>query len=391
MTALRLIFAYLRDRPFSAALYACMLAIGVAAATALLLFSEQSHARLTRDARHVDLVIGHKGSPLQLVLSAVFHADIPTGNVPYAEVDRLRHDRRVTIAAPIALGDSAGGFRIVGTDESFLTLHEAHLAQGAAFARPFDAVLGASAARGLHVQVGETFAGAHGLGAGGDAHEAHPYRVAGVLAPTGAVIDRLILTPHESVWELHGAPQGEARETTAILLRTRSPLFALSLRQEINAATPYLAARPADETTRLFTLIGQGAALMQAFAYVLIGAAALATFATLLSALRERRGDIALLRVMGATRATVFTILLGQGLVIAGAGVLLGVGAGHGLVEAMARVSTQAESFGLTGLRFYPSEGWIILGGLMAGALAALAPAWSAYRTDIARTLAEAS
>ncbi|MDX2238048.1 MAG: ABC transporter permease [Hyphomonadaceae bacterium] len=413
MIAARLIFAYLRDRPLSAFLFALLTAIGVAAAAALTLFAAQSEARLTRDARHIDLVVGHKGSPLQLVLSAVFHADVPTGNLPYAEAERLQRDRRVLAAVPIAMGDSVRGVRIIGAPNALFDLYDARITRGRAPQAPFEAALGAQAARQLGLDVGATFVGAHGLGDGGGAHDAHPYRVVGVLSETGAALDRLAVTPHESVWTLHppatagatlqvehhdhahaddAAPLRDPQsETTAILVRTRSPLFALSLKQEINAATPYMAARPAEETSRFFALIGQGAAALQAFAALLIAAAALATFATLLTALRAQRGDIALLRVMGATRLTVFAVLLGQGLAIAAFGALIGLALGHGAIEIFARVSPQAQGFGLTGFAFAPEE-WIILAGaLVAGALAALAPALAAYRTDIARTLSEAA
>jgi putative ABC transport system permease protein len=287
-------------------------------------------------------------------------------------------------------------------------------------------VLGASAAERLGAKLGDTLASAHGLGEGGERHKHGSYVVVGILAPTGAVIDRLALTPLESVWTLHethlpvgaeriGGLQGRAptttlpapaqhthahteavthsapdHEVTAVLVRTRSPIAGPRMKREINQDTAVLAARPADEAARLFVLVGAGAQAFRTFAYVLIATAALSVFATLLAALNDRRGDVALLRTMGATRLMIFGLLMLHGLVIAGLGVALGLALGHGLLHAASQILPQARDFGLTGMDWRPGEIWIAIAGLGAGALAALVPAVAAYRTDIARTLAEA-
>jgi putative ABC transport system permease protein len=421
-TALSLVFAYLRARPLSNLLYVIMLGLGVAASVALLLFSDQTTRRLERDAANVDLVVGHKGSPLQLVMSAVFHADAPAGNIPADTVARLRGDPRVKRAIPVALGDSLGPFRIVGAPMDVLSLYDARLALGVGYEAPFEAVIGVDVARARGLEVGGQFVGAHGLGGDGHEHAETPYTVVGVLARTGTVADRLILTSLESVWDVHGiahdhyqdaeehdhdhsddapapAPQGifvnrsriEApkADVTAVLVQVIAPMGGLALQRELNRDTTLLAARPAEEAARVFRLVGVGGQVLQAFAFILIAAAAASVFTTLFAALRERRGEIALLRAMGATRGTVFAVLAGQGLVIAVFGVLLGLAGGHGLVELLARVSPQAEGFGLTGLTWHPGEWVIALGGALVGLLAALPAAIGAYRTDIAKTLSE--
>jgi len=389
MIAVSVILANLRDRPATFALQAFLLAIGVAMATALLLFSAQSETRLARDARGVDLVIGAKGSPLQLVMSAVFQADAPTGNLPFETAMRLATDQRVAIAAPIGLGDAFGAHRIVGADERYLSLAGARVGAGRLHRAPMEAVLGAAAARATGLRIGDRFQGGHGLTGGGDIH-ADEYTVTGILTPTGAVIDRVIVTPLESLWSTHGAAAEAAKETTAVLVRTRTPFAAMSLQREINADTALVAARPAEEMARLHVLVATGADVMQAFAVVMIMAAALSVFVTLLSALRDRRGEIALLRAMGATRSSVFTVLLGQGALTAFFGTLTGLLAGHVLLEALSHASVQARGFGLTGWAFDPRELWIAGAGVGAGVLAALGPAVTAYRTDISVTLAEA-
>lgn len=399
MIALPLIFAYFRERPFAAALQALLLALGVATAIALLLFNTQSQSRLARDAQAIDLVIGAKGSGLQLVLSSVFHADTPVGNMLLPDAQRIIQDPRVKAAQIINLGDSVGGYRLVGAAPDIIEFYGAQLATGIAHNAPFEAVMGAEAAARLNLSPGASFVSAHGLGQGGGAHDEHLYKVTGVLAPTGSVIDRLIFTPLASVWQAHGAPESHDQKeqvqiaqtpaVTAILIQTRTPLAALQMKRDVNETAPFMAARPADEMGRLFSLVGLGVEVFRAFALILISAAALSVFAALLGALRERRGDIALLRAMGATRGSVFAILLGQGLIIAAVGGIVGVALGHGAIALLARLSPQAAGFGLTGAAFTPGELWVFCGSLAAGALAALIPAVQAYRTDITKTLSE--
>ena len=113
MTLAGISLAYLRSRPLASALNLLLLALGVATITVLLLATEQLESRMGRDARGIDLVAGAKGSPMQLVLSAVFHLDAPTGNIPLADANALAKNRMVKKAIPLALGDSYKSFRIV--------------------------------------------------------------------------------------------------------------------------------------------------------------------------------------------------------------------------------------------------------------------------------------
>ena len=204
---LKLAWAYLRDRPLTTALNILLLAIAVAMLVLLLQFGTQAQDRFERDAKGIDLVVGAKGSPLQLILSSIFHVDQPTGNIPQTSLGLLRSDPAVKRVIPLALGDNFDGYRIVGTDQGFLALHEASLATGTTFDAPMSAVIGAQVAAETGATVGQRFIGSHGLEHedGSDSgHDHAPFQVTGILAPTGGVIDRLILTPVESVWTVHG-------------------------------------------------------------------------------------------------------------------------------------------------------------------------------------------
>lgn len=388
MSMVRLAWAYLAARPLATLLNIAMLAIGVGTLVLLLLFTTQAEERLARDASPVDLVVGAKGSPLQLILSSVLQADVPTGNIPLAEARRLAANPMVATATPIALGDTFRGHRIVGSDASYLALYGATVAQGRVFAAPMEAVIGADVARRFGVGTGAELAGSHGLGTTGTPHEGHAYRVVGVLARTGTVIDRLVVTPLESVWEVHaehhdGKPAGEGdREITALLVKYRTPLAAALMPRQVNATTSMQAAAPAYEMARLMNLVGVGVDVLRLFALVLMATAAVSIVAALMSALQERRYDLALLRVLGARPAALFALVAAEGMTLVAAGVILGLVLGHAAAGVLGSWIARSNAWSISGFAWQPAEGWIALAVLAAGAITCLIPAFQAYRRD---------
>jgi putative ABC transport system permease protein len=417
MNLFRLVLAYVRRRPLSTVLVVALLALGVATIALTLLVGKELEARLHRDAAGIDLVVGAKGSPLQLVLAGVYHVDVPPGNIPLAAVATLRANPLIREAIPLALGDSFRGFRIVGTEPSLLALYGGTPAAGRVWQAPMEAVLGAEVARATGLGVGAAFAGSHGLGEGGGEHGAEPYRVVGVLAPTGTVVDRLVLTAVASVWAVHAAHHGEpagaapaaagpaaraddhghgaepdddaAREVTLVLVRYASPVAAASLPRAINRESALVAASPALETARLLTVFGVGIDLVRGFAVLLVAASALMLFVALAQSLEERRYDLAILRTLGATRAQVAFVLVAESLLLTAAGTLLGLALAHGLALAAAALVPQAAPLAAAAGRF-PIEEWAVAGlALTAGILAAIWPSWRAWRLDVAATLAD--
>ena len=398
MNALRLAWAYLAARPVLTALHVAMIAIGVGTLVLLILFLHQTERRLAADAQPVDLVVGAKGSPLQLILSSVLHVDVPTGNVPYAEARKVAAHPMVALAVPLALGDSHRGFRIVGTTADYLGLYGGQVAAGRAFAREMEAVVGADVARRGGVALGARFAGSHGLSAGGPAHDAEPYEVVGVLAPTGTVLDRLVVTPLESVWhvhESHGAKEGgeahahdaEKQDITAMLIRYRTPLAAASLPRLVNATTVLQSASPAYENARLMNLVGVGVDAMRVFAALLMATAAVSVFVALTSALQERRHDLALLRMLGAPPSSLVALVAAEGVTLVVAGVILGFGLGHGATEALGRWLARTQPWSITGLAFEPAELGVAAAVLAGGLATCLVPALQAYARDPALLL----
>jgi putative ABC transport system permease protein len=393
MNAATLAWRALRHKPLASGLNLLLVGIGIAMMTFILGVSTQLEERAERDAQGIDLVVGAKGSPLQLILSSVYHADIPTGNISDTALAALAAQPLVRFAIPLALGDNFHGFRIVGSTTALLDHYGAHLAHGTLFKQAMQAVFGAQAARETGATLGARFAGSHGLAAGGELHAHAPYTVAGILQPTGTVLDRLILTPVASVWQVHETDPDEQttatpeRELTAVLVQYASPLAAISLPRWVNGQPRLQAAQPAFEAARLFNLLGVGIDVLRAIAAGVLLVAALSLFVALYGALEERKTDLAILRTLGASPAKLLRLLLAQGLLLSLTGAALGWLLGHagvgllGLLESMQGLNLQA-------WRIAPDEAWLPVIAVAVGLLAAAIPAARAYRTDIAATLA---
>ena len=411
MNAVLLGLRTISRRPLPAVLTVLLLMLGIATVVVLLLFERAFEDRLGRDARGIDLVVGAKGSGLQLVLSSVFHIDVPTGNVQLADLRDLARHPMVASVIPLSLGDAYRGFRIVGTTPAYVDHYAGRLAEGRLWERSMEAVIGARAARVTGLRTGRSFIGAHGLeGDSGFHHDEDPYQVVGVLRETGSVLDRLILVNSESVWEVHavhgaagaapatgetegnslehGLPPGDG-EITVMLVRYRTPIAAVSLPRAINAGTALQAASPAQETARLFYLVGTGLDAFRAFAGVLIAASALSLFIALWHAMHEQRYDLAVMRTLGASRGRILRFVLVQGAVLGVAGAALGVALGHAAGWLLAIWLERVRSLSLGALGWVPEEGLVVAGAVFIALVASVVPAVRAYRLDVATVLLE--
>lgn len=413
-----LALAYLRDRPLTSALNLLLLAIAVAMLVLLVQASAQASARFERDAQGVDLVVGAKGSPLQLILSSIFHVDQPTGNIPLEAGALLARDPSVARVVPLALGDNFRGYRIVGTDAGFATLYDLKLAEGRNFSAPMEAVLGAEVARTTGAHLGQKFIGSHGLVEEDGQEQGHdhaPFITTGILMPTGGVADRLILTSVESVWQVHGieghSDDHETNEAsanhdhdqtmttgrgspepeyTALLVTYRNATGAMRVPTMINRQSALQAAVPATETARLLDLLGAGLEGLRIFGWLLAATGGLAILVALVGMVRSREGDLALLRVMGASRTQVFGTVMLEGVFTALVGTVLGWIAAHLMIMAARANFPALAELGLAAWRPLWSELAVALGVIAIGALAALVPAVAVYRLDPARVLARA-
>lgn len=413
MNTLLLVWSYLKSKPLNTALNIVLLSLGIAVIIVLLLFNKQLEEKISENARGIDLVVGAKGSPLQLILCNIFHIDFPTGNINLAEAERIAKNRLVKNAIPLALGDSYQAYRIIGTNQAYGRLYAADLQQGEWFQHELEVTLGANVAAMAKLKVGDEFASAHGLTSGGHAHEENNFVVKGILKKSNTVLDNLILTSVESVWHVHDlntegdnahhggdttftasqlvpsiAAGDSTKEITALLIQYRSAMGAIQLPRFVNGQSRLQAASPAFETARLFSILGVGVDILMAFAYVLIFISALSIFIALYNSLKERRYDLAIMRSMGATRLKLVFTILTEGIVLTFLGSTIGILLGHGVVLLMTGLLEEAQKAGINGIVFYAEE-WIILAAsLLLGVVCALIPAGQAYRTDISRVLA---
>jgi putative ABC transport system permease protein len=419
MTLLNLSWANLRDKALSSFLSTLLMALGVCLISLLLLLNTQLTEKFTKNIRGIDLVVGAKGSPLQLILSSVYQIDSPTGNISLDEANRFMRNPLVKRAIPMAMGDSYRTFRIVGTNEKYLTHFEAKIAQGRVFQQPLEAVVGARVAEATGLKLGDRFAGSHGFDDEGHVHGDQQYRVVGILDFNNSVVDQVIVTSVESVWKIHegeeggstaadelveagppgtgpdsagtaaGAPDAPSQELTSLLLEFRNPMGNILIPRSINENTRMQAASPAVEINRLFDLLGVGVDTLRYLALAIIVIAAISVFVSLYNSLKERRYEMALMLSMGATRGRLFLLLLLEGLFIGLIGFVVGIVLSRLGFFALAQGVERSFHYDFRTFTLLPEEGLLLLATVGIAVLAAALPSLSIYRLDISRTLAD--
>jgi putative ABC transport system permease protein len=449
LTALiSLAWGYLRERKDLSVLSIIIIALAVAMVLVTILVNHQMQGRLERDAQGIDMVVGAKGSPLQLVLASVYHLDVPTGNISLDEANKIAANPMIKQVVPLSMGDTLKGYRIIGTQiksegkqRNLVEHYGGKFAQGRMFEKTMEAVLGAEVAQTTGLAVGQSFAGSHGLGESGEAHADTPFTVTGILQPTGTALDRLVITSTQSVWSVHGlhdhddakaqadtkpdlgltaeqlhelavkemeagevgnkaqssapvvaqsaesakpAKLAPPKEITAMLVQFASPLAAATLPRQINAQSALQAASPALETGRLMLLVGAAGQALQVLAVVLAGVALICVFIAIKANLASAKYDLATLRLLGAKPHQLGLLLVFQGVLLAVIGGILGFGLAHGMVAGLGAKLAQAKQLSLSGGVVLPVEFAVLAVVLVLGVLASTWPAWSAYRISVA-------
>ncbi|MDX2033774.1 MAG: FtsX-like permease family protein [Blastocatellia bacterium] len=407
----------MRQYALSTLITALSIALGSGLVMAVFAIRTQAYRAFTGGEAGFDAVLGARGSQLQLVLNAVFHLETSPGNIPWTMYEQLRRDPRVTLAIPYAVGDSYRGFRIVGTTSNIFT--EFEYSQGRKFqvepgGRFFadgtrEAVIGSFAAQANGLRVGATFNPYHGLIHDERQRHKDQYTVVGVLAPMNSPSDRVIWIPIDGVYRMSGhvlrgsgelfRPQeGEAipeesKEVSAVMLKLRDPQSGFQLDQTINkqgkAAT--LAWPVGRVMAELFDKLGWMNRILELVAWLVIVVAAGSILASIYNTINERRREFAILRALGARRATVFAVIVTESAAIA----LLGSLGGY-VVYAGILIATKAVVKAQTGvvLAVWQMETMLWLTPLVmiaVGMLAGLIPAYKAYRTNVAEHLAPIS
>ncbi len=438
-------------RPLSSLLSIMLLAFGVGIIILLMGASKKLEKQFTQNIKGIDMVVGAKGSPLQLILSAIYQVDAPTGNIPLAEFQKLAKNPMVEQAIPLAYGDNFQGYRIIGTTQDYPTNYGGELAEGNWWEKTGEVVLGSRAADLTELKIGDNFHGSHGVSNALDEHDHFEYQVVGILRPTGTVVDKLILTNVESVWAVHQETEGSRQETasesenhhhendhhdhaehetknaehshdhetqnsehgttnsghphkpetrnlkpetsseiTAGLIFFRNPMGMMMLPRMVNQNTPMQAALPSIEVNRLFSLMGAGVQTLRILAILIVAISAISVFISLLISLRERKSELALMRSLGAGSGQIFWIILVEGLLVSLAGFVVGFAFGKLAFYLLGGLAEQSYQFDFSGGWISAQELWLLPITLGIGFLAALIPAIQAYRIDISKTLSNA-
>lgn len=389
-------------RPLNATLNLIIFATGIGIITMLGLVQNQFENQFQRNIEGIDMVMGASGSPLQLILSAVYHIDAPTGNIDLPEAEKWMKHPYIASAIPLAYGDSYLSFPMVGTNHDYAQHFGAELSQGKWYQKNYEVVIGSTVADKLKLKMGDSFYSTHGQQEGGEAHEANSWRVAGILKPTGKIIDKLILSNIESVWAIHGEGEHIHDETcehshdkeapkaiTAVLMKYRNPMAAMQLPRLIREQSKNIQlAQPAIEINRLFSLLGIGIDAIKLLAYFIMGLSAVSIFISIYNTLKERVYELAMMRTMGASRFKVFSLILLEGLLYSIVGYLLGLVLGilgYWLMALMAEGEYQMSFQGL--LLDSRQQLFLFVVSLFIGFVAALIPAIKTYYIQISTTL----
>ncbi|MBL6664549.1 MAG: ABC transporter permease [Rickettsiales bacterium] len=395
MNILKLVISHLRFKLLNNVFNVTILAIGVAMVVVVIYLGNQINNKFDNDFKNIDLVVGAKGSPMQLILSSLLHMDAPNGNISFEEANKLATNPLIKSAIPIALGDNYNGFRIVGTNLDYVDHYEAVLLSGSNFNEEMEVVIGSEVARKGNLSVGDKIAGSHGLVEGGDVHDDLKYEVVGILKQNNSAIDRLVLTPIESLWRVHEHEEGRddggdhhEKEITALLINYKTPMAIMSVPRMINMHSNMLAASPALELTRLINFFGIGSDAIKIFAIIFIFISAIGFFITLLNSIDDRYYDISLMRILGASREKILTLILFEGLILGSAGSIFGIILGHGFIVAIVGWLDESKNIILSHhFGFY--EIYVFFISVLISIGACIIPSIIAYRLNIVKILSK--
>lgn len=392
MNVFSLAKANMRQRWLATLLTMMLVAIGVALVHAILTIKAEVQSGFNRGvAGKIHLVVGPKGSPMQLVLNSLFHVSKPVGNLPSSFYDSLRDNPKVKLAIPIAVGDNYQGLAVVGTTPEFLNDLELANAQkftfeqGRAFQAKYETVLGAEAARQTGLKLGDEFHATHGIEEGGAEHEEEHFKVVGILEPTGTPHDRALYCSLDSVYGLHEKLTG--RPLSAILVVMQSDLWIGSFAREINDGKEAMAALPSSEIRDLMKIVGNADKVLVAISWLVLFAAGVSILVSIYNSMNDRRREIAIVRALGAPAAVVFEIIVIEAATICVVGGLAGLLVSHGAIF-FGRAPIHAMTGVVIGAALPGLQDLLLLAGAVGiGVVSSLIPAVSAYKTDIATNI----
>jgi putative ABC transport system permease protein len=425
MSLFKIAWRSIQQRGLASALTGFSMALGVALVVAVLVIHHVVADSFRRNAGlGYDIIVGAKGGRLQLVLNTVYHLSSPVENIPYSLLKEFTEGEfkpYVAKAIPYCLGDNYQGYRVVATnpdllDDEVSPGRKYAFAQGRNFKQdaPFEAVAGAVAAGKLGLKLGDTFQPAHGVIDDDQGVKHDAFTVVGILEPTGTPNDRALFINMEGFYVLEnhakpvpGAepakhheehheehdhftplPEGQ-RELTAILIRSSTPAAAIFLPNRINEGNQAQAVLPIREIRSLFDVIVEPIEwLLLGLTVLIVVVSGIGILVSIYNSMSDRRREIAVMRALGARRATVMSIVLLESILLSLGGGAFGWLLGRGLIAALSPAIAAQTGVAIGLAPLLPAELLLIPGLVILAAAVGYLPAMTAYRTDVARALA---
>lgn len=357
-----------------------------------------------------DLIVGARSGQINLLLYSVFRIGNATNNIDWKTYQDFKDHKAVKWTIPFSLGDSHQGFRVLGTNQDYFKHYKfgkkqpLTFEQGKPFNQLFEAVIGADVAQTLGYKLQSPMVLAHGMkDVGFSKHDNAPFKVVGILAPTGTPVDKTIHVSLEAIEAIHvgwesGAFLGHApsadnlkarefepEQITAFLMGLKSKIHTFHVQRQVNEyrLEPLSAIVPGIALHELWALMSVAEQALLIVSVFVVIAGFLGMLASLLTSLNERRREMAILRALGAKPQHIFSLLVLETGIICGLGILLGMGLLY-LMLAIASPIIQ-QHYGLAINLTAPSQYELILVGCiqLSGLLIGIIPAISAYRQSL--------
>ena len=425
MNIFKLSFKNIFHKPVGTILSIVLLTLAVGIISILIHVNSSIENQMNNNLKGIDMVVGAKGSPLQLILSSVYHVDSPTGNISLADAKSITNNRMVKNSTKLSFGDNHKGFKIVGTEKSFLELYNCNIENGRVWEKSLEAVVGKKAAEILELNVGDEFTSTHGLGDYGESHEDSEFKVVGILEYSGSVADQLILTSIESVWDIHKEHNhdhdeehnhdhdeehdhdhdeehdhdhdeehdhgdDDEKEITSILIKFDSPMNIISFPRYINEETNMQAAVPSYEISRLFKIFGIGLETLTYLAYLIMFVSGLSLFLNLLNSLRERKYEMALIRTIGGTKIQTSLMLFYESVILCIIGFFGGIILSRIGILVTSNLLEESLNYSISMPIFLSSQELILLiFSISIGIISCIIPAFNVYKMNISKTLTD--
>ncbi|MCC4236072.1 ABC transporter permease [Vibrio anguillarum] len=357
-----------------------------------------------------DLIVGGRSGQVNLLLYSVFRIGNATNNIDWKSYQAFSEHRSVKWAIPISLGDSHQGFRVMGTNHHYFehfkygSKQPLTFSQGTEFHGLFETVLGSDVAKTLGYHIGSDIIIAHGISdVGFSRHDNLPFKVVGILAPTGTPVDKTVHVSLEAIEAIHvgwesGAHLGNSpskeqleqhnfqpKQITAMLIGLKSRIQTFALQREINnyRQEPLSAIMPGVALQELWGMMSIAEQALMAVSVFVVAAGLLGMLSSLLTSLQERRREMAILRAMGAQPKHIFALLISEATTLTFIGICVGLAGLYSLLALAQPFIAQHYGIQIT-LSTLSSYEWQLLAYVqLAGIIIGVIPALRAYRQSL--------